>query len=82
MAIKEFRGKIRAVFPYDGLKVRINRKLAEFVHILERLEDFSIKFLAEIHFAFDIIIETDVDNVVMKIASFFDMQNHEITPNL
>ena len=59
LVVKELWSKVGTVRPSYRMKVWMELKRSEYTELVQRFEDRALKLVAQVHLAFNSIVETD-----------------------
>jgi hypothetical protein len=79
--VQEFRREICPVRPDDRVQLGMKAHRPKCLKLAQRFEDRAIKFVAQVHFTREPVIETESNHVVPNIASFNNL-DHRRPPGL
>jgi len=74
--MKELRGEIRPIVPYDCPYLGIHAETAKGVSASQRFEDRAGQRVGEVHFARSPVVEPDPKHATANVPGFLDMKKH------
>jgi hypothetical protein len=73
--------EVCAVRPNEGAQFRMNRELAKYFDVFQRLKDGTVQLIGEIDFPLGSIVESQLYRVCANVTTFNDVWQHGIHSN-